>query len=107
MSDQEPLASHEYSAGGVQDAIEFLKRTRSELRMLRFVRVWPDQFRLYDINGDCFEIRGLGFEQTEIVPVLDHVNTAYKRQLIHQPTKRDYKEFKTGRRRPWAQDRVM
>ncbi|HIA18646.1 MAG TPA: hypothetical protein EYN70_04360, partial [Planctomycetaceae bacterium] len=60
MGEQQPLASHDYVSGSSQDALEFLKRTRSELRMLRFVRVWPDGFRLYDINGDCFEIRGPG-----------------------------------------------
>lgn len=107
MTEQQPLATHDYASGSSQEALEFLKRTRSELRMLRFVRVWPGRFRLYDINGDCFEIDGLGFEHADIVHVLDHVNTAYKRELIHEPTKREYKEFKTGRRRPWAQDRVM
>ncbi len=107
MGEQQPLATYDYVSGSPQEAFDFLKRTRSELRMLRFVRVWPDNFRLYDINGDCFEIRGLGFEHEEIAIVLDHVNTAYKRELIHEPTRHEYKEFKTGRRRPWAQDRVM
>lgn len=101
------MASHEFASGTVEDALEFLKRTRSELRMLRRVRVWPDKFRIYDINGDSFEILGLGYPQAEIVKVLDAVNTAYKRDLIHEPTDAEYKEFKTGRRYAWAADRVM
>ena len=107
MNQQQPLASYDYAASIMQHPWNRRLNFSSVLRMLRFVRVWPDCFRLYDINGDCFEIRGLGFEHEDIVPVLDHVNTAYKRELIHAPTRREYKEFETGRRRPWAQDRVM
>jgi hypothetical protein len=35
------------------------------------------------------------------------VNTVYNRDTIHDPIAEPYKEFKTGRRYPWAQDRVM
>ncbi len=107
MSETEPLASHDFASGNMDDALQFLKRTRSELRMLRLVRVWSDRFRVYDINGDCFEITRLGYLQPEIVKILDTVNTAYKRELIHEPTDAEYKEFKTGRRYAWAADRVM
>ncbi len=107
MSDTLPLAQHEFGSGAIADALEFLKRTQSELRMLRRVRVWQDRFRVFDINGDSFEITGLGYPDKEIVPILDAVNTAYKRELIHERTDAEYKEFKTGRRYAWAADRVM
>lgn len=107
MTEPTPLAELDFASATVDDALEFLKRTRSELRMLRMVRVWTDRFRLYDINGDCFEIRGLGYAHPDIVKILDNVNTAYKRELIHEPIDGEYKEFKTGRRYAWAADRVM
>lgn len=103
----EPIAVIEYETEGLTAALEFLKRTRSELRQLRFVRVWADRFAIYDVNQDRFEIRGLGFEDSDIVPVLDAVNTAYKRETIHDATNGEFKEFKTGRRYPWAWGRVM
>jgi hypothetical protein len=103
----EPVAVHQYEAGELSSALEFLKRTRSELRQLRFVRVWTDRFAIYDVNQDRFEILSLGYEHQDIVPVLDAVNTAFKRETIHEPTSSEYKQFKTGRRYPWAYDRVM
>ena len=102
-----PLATHDYTPGGVNAALEFLKRTRNELRMLRKVRVWKDKLHIYDINGDCFEVRGIGYVAADIVPLLQNVNTNYNPATIHQPTEEEFKEFKTGRRYPWAQDRVM
>ena len=107
MSADECLASHEYQSGQVQAVLEFLKRTRSELRMLRKVRVFRDRLQVIDINGDYFEIQGLGYADSDVVLVLDNVNTAYKRELIHKETDDDFKEFKTGRRYTWAKDRVM
>ena len=107
MSADACLASHEYQSGKVQDSLEFLKRTRSELRMLRKVRVFRDRLHVIDINGDYFEILGLGYPDPDVVPVLDNVNTAYKRELIHKETDDEFKEFKTGRRYAWAADRVM
>ena len=104
---QEPLATFPYSPGTISEALKFLKRTRSELRMLRKVRLWQDRFRILDINGDCFEISGIGYPDKEITTLLDAVNTAYKRDRIHMETADEYKEFKTGRRYCWAQDRVM
>ena len=104
---QVPLATMQFTPGAVKDALEFLKRTRSELRMLRKVRVWKDRFQIVDINGDCFEITGIGYLDEEITIILDTVNTAYKQDLIHKKTEDEFKEFKTGRRYCWAQDRVM
>ncbi len=75
--------------------------------MLRKVRVWPDRLHVIDINGDAFEITGVGYKDADVVALLDHVNTAYKRNLIHEPTEDEFKEFKTGRRYAWAADRVM
>jgi hypothetical protein len=102
-----PLASHDFTRGGLAAALEFLKRTRSELRQLRKVRLWKDCLHVLDVNGDAFEVRGVGYADAEVVPLLDMVNTAYNPETIHQPTDAEYKELKTGRRHPWAEDRVM
>ncbi|MGH7201108.1 MAG: hypothetical protein ACREJB_10920 [Planctomycetaceae bacterium] len=107
MTEPSPLASHDYTPGGLDAVLEFLKRTRSELRTLRMVRVYRDRLRVIDVNGDCFEVRGIGYPDADIVPVLDTVNTAYKRQTIHEPVEAEFKEFKTGRRYTWALDRCM
>jgi hypothetical protein len=107
MTDVVPKAQHAFSSGGTAAALEFLKRTRSELRMLRFVRVFKDHLQVFDVNGDCFEITGVGYPDADIVALLDNINTAFKRELIHEPTDAEYKEFKTGRRYAWAADRVM
>lgn len=103
----EPLARHDYTQGGLTAALEFLKRTRSELRTLRKVRVWKDRFHIIDVNKDCFEVRGIGYGDADIVPLLRNLNTAFDPQKIHEPTTLEYKEFDTGRRHPWAEDRVM
>ena len=102
-----PLAVHEYRPGGLDQAMEFLKRTRSELRLLRMVRVGKDFLRVYDVNGDSFEIRGLGYPDADLIPLLQSINAVYNPSTIHEPTDAAYKEFKTGRCRPWAEDRVM
>ncbi len=108
MSDPTPLAVQAHQPGNVDATLEFLKRTRSELRMLRRVRVWSDRFRVYDINGDSFEITGLGYGDAEIIPVLNVVNTNFKPEQIHaEIAAGTFKEFKTGRRYAWAADRVM
>jgi hypothetical protein len=103
----EPLAIHDFAPGQVDKALEFLKRTRSELRTLRKVRVWADRLQIIDVNKDYFEIRGIGYKDADIVPILRNLNTAFNPQTIHEPTAQDYKEFDTGRRHPWAEDRVM
>jgi hypothetical protein len=102
-----PLASHDYAAGGEEAAMTFLKRTRAELRQLRMVRVGRDFLRVYDVNNDFFEIRGIGYAEPALIPLLISINAVYNPDTIHQPTDEEYKEFKTGRCRPWAEDRVM
>ncbi len=103
----EPLAAHDYAPGGLEAAQEFLKRTRAELRELRFVRLWKDRLQVIDVNKDVFEIRGIGYADADVVPLLRMINTAFNPQTLHEPTDAEYKEFKTGRRYPWAHDRVM
>jgi len=104
MSD--PLEIHEFDED-LTLALEFLKRTRWELRELRKVRVWKDRIQIIDVNKDCFEIRGIGYTNDEIVPLLQAINAAFDPQTILEPTSADYKEFNTGRRHTWAEDRVM
>lgn len=106
-SEPTPRAVFEYAPGRLAEALEFLKRTRSELRSLRMVRVWPDRVQIFDINRDLFEIRGLGYADPEVAPVLEMVNTNFKPESIHAPIDAPYKEFLTGRRYPWAHDRVL
>jgi hypothetical protein len=102
-----PLATFEYTPGAVDAALEFLKRTRAELRSLRKVRLWRDKLHVIDVNKDYFEIRGIGYPDADVVPLLRAVNTAFNPETIHQPIDAEYKEFDTGRRYPWAYDRVM
>src|SRR4051794_29288873 len=101
----EPLAVDDFA--GLDAALEFLKRTRAELRSLRRVRVWKDRLQVIDINGDYFELRGVGYPHPEIVPLLRVINTAFDPATVHAATDQDYKEFQTGRRHTWAEDRVM
>ena len=103
----EPLATHDYSEGKLDGALAFFHRTRDELRMLRKVRIAKDWVRLFDVNGDYFELRGLGYADADVAPVLKSFNTPFDPETIHDPTDAPYKEFKTGRRHPWAEDRVM
>lgn len=77
------------------------------MRNLRHVRIWKDHFQVIDVNKDCFEIRGLGYGDADIVPLLKMINTAFNPATIHEPTTQEYKEFDTGRRHCWAEDRVM
>jgi hypothetical protein len=102
-----PLATHDFAPGDLSAAQEFVKRTRWELRELRMVRVWRDRYQLIDVNKDLFEIRGIGYQDADIVPLLQMVNAAFDPATIHDPTDAAYKEFLTGRRFPWAHDRVM
>jgi hypothetical protein len=103
----EPLATHDFADGGVDAAIAFFRRTRNELRTLRMVRVSAEWVQLFDVNRDYFELRGLGYANPEIVAVLKSFDTPFNPETIHVPTEAPYKEFKTGRRYPWAADRVM
>ena len=103
----QPLATLEFQPDCLAEVLEFLRRTRDELRQLRMVRVWPDRLQVFDVNQDYFEIQGLGYPDQDVTTALDVVAAAYKRERIHDPIENDYKEFKTGRRYPWAADRVM
>ena len=107
MSAGRCVADIRYQPGQVNEVLEFLKRTRSELRMLRKAYVYLDKVRIFDVNGDWFQVGGVGYADADVVPVLDAVNTAFNRETIHKPTDDEYKEFKTGRRYTWAADRVM
>jgi hypothetical protein len=102
-----PLATHEFKPGDLPAALEFLKRTRWELRTLRKVRIWTDRLHIFDVNGDYFEVRGIGYPEADIVPLLRAVNAAFDPLTIHDPINLEYKELLTGRRHPWAEDRVM
>ena len=103
----EPLAVHDYVQGGLTAALEFLKRTRNELRSLRYARVWKDRLQILDVNKDIFEVRGIGYPDADITPLLRQLNTAFNPKTIHEPIEKDFKEFDTGRRHCWAEDRVM
>jgi hypothetical protein len=102
-----PLATFEFPPGGLTAALDFLKRTRWELRTLRKVRVWKDRLQIFDVNGDYFEVRGVGYSEADIVPLLRAVNAAFDPAIIHDAIDLEYKELLTGRRHPWAEDRVM
>jgi hypothetical protein len=102
-----PIATHDHVPGGLEAVLEFLKRARWELRQLRRVRVWKDRVQVFDVNNDFFEVRGLGYAEPDVVAALRMVNAAFNPQTIHEPTNTEYKEFDTGRRHAWAEDRVM
>jgi hypothetical protein len=102
-----PLATHDFAAGGLDAALEFLKRTRFELRALHKVRVWKDRVQILDVNKDIFEVRGIGYPDADVVALLQYINTAFNRDTIHAPIDADYKEFGAGRRYTWANDRLM
>ncbi|MEK6239150.1 MAG: hypothetical protein N2C14_30910 [Planctomycetales bacterium] len=106
-SSGQPTAEHAHHSGGVAETLEFLKRMRSELRTLRKVRAWTDRLQIFDVNGDYFEVSGLGYPDEDVVVVLQTVNAVFKPESIHNPLDRPYKEFKAGKRYPWARDRVM
>jgi hypothetical protein len=106
-SERQPQAVCEYAPGHLADVLEFLKRTRSELRALRMVRVWIDRLQVFDVNHDYFEVRGVGYGDADIVPLLEMVNSNFKPDQIHATIDAPYKEFLTGRRYPWAHDRIL
>ena len=87
--------------------VETIRGYHDELRTLRRVRVWKDRLQIFDINKDYFEVRGVGYADADVAPLLRAVNTAFNPETLHDPIDAEYKEFDTGRRYPWAQDRVM
>jgi hypothetical protein len=103
----QPKATFAHQPGQLPLTLEFVKRTRFELRDLRKVRVWTDKVHIIDINQDLFEITGLGYSDADIVPLLRAVNTSFNPDTIHQPASTECKEFNAGRRYAWAQDRVL
>ena len=104
---QQPVATHDFADGGLEAALAFFRRTRDELRALRKVRVSTESVRLFDVNGDYFELTGLGYQDADVVPVLQSFDTPFKPESLHKSIDAPYKEFDTGRRYPWAADRVM
>jgi hypothetical protein len=102
-----PLATHDFAEGGLEAALAFLKRTRWELRALRKARLWKDKLHVIDVNRDFFEIRGIGYGDAAAAALLRSVDAAFDPQTLAQPTDLECKEFDTGRRHPWAEDRVM
>lgn len=102
-----PVAVIDLAPGDLPAALEHLKRTRWELRELWFVRAWKDRFAVFDVNKDSIEFRGVGYPDASIGPLLSGVNAAFDPATVHDPTDAEYKEFLTGRRFPWAHDRVM
>jgi hypothetical protein len=101
------IASHKHDSNQLDATLEYLKRTRSELRMLRKVRAYRDRLEVVDVNGDWFEVLGLGYPDADVVPVLRAVNTAFNHETIHNEVPDEFKELNAGRRYPWAADRVM
>jgi hypothetical protein len=101
-----PRAVHTFT-GDLPAALEFLKRTRWELRELRWARVYADRLVVIDVNRDSFEIQGVGYTQPVAATLLRAVNAAFDPAALPQPTTQPYKEFSTGRRHAWAEDRVM
>lgn len=106
MGNSDPKAVHQFT-GELKPALDFFKRTRSELSTLRKCHVWIDRVQVFDVNGDYFEITGLGYPDLDIRPVLQSINAVFKPEQIHREIDRPFKEFKTSRRHPWAEDRVM
>lgn len=102
-----PTASYDFRSGTPEEARLFLRSAWWRLRQLRKVRVWKDKLQVIDVNKDYFEVSGVGYEDPEVVPLLRVLNTAFDPATIHEPTRDEYKELSTGRRHPWAEDRVM
>ncbi len=100
-----PVTTHEFT--DLPAADRFVRSTRWELREVWFVRVWKDRYQIFDVNKDFVEVRGIGYPDPDVVPLLWLVNAAFDPATLHEPTTAEYKEFLTGRRFPWAHDRVM
>ncbi len=69
--------------------------------------MWLDRLQVFDVNKDYFEIRGVGYPDADVLPLLRYVNTAFNPETIHGAFDADFKEFGAGRRYTWAADRVM
>jgi hypothetical protein len=97
----------DYRPGELDAVHDFIRQMRYRFPTQRMVRVWPDRIEVFDVNCDAYEIRGLGYSHADVVSVLDAVNAVYRKDVIHEPISLPYKEFKTGKRYTWANDRVM
>jgi hypothetical protein len=75
--------------------------------MLRKVRAYREHVQVVDVNGDWFEILGLGYPDADIEPVLRAVNAAFNRDTIHSEVNDEFKELNAGRRYPWAADLLL
>ncbi len=102
-----PKATHDYAPQGLAAALEFLKRIRSELRALRWVRVGKDFLRVIDVNHDYFEVRGISYRDADVIALLQNLNAAFNPETVHHDTDAEFKEFGVGKCVPWAYDRVM
>ncbi len=100
-----PIATHAFTE--LPAALEFLKRTRWELRLLRRVHIYVDRIRIIDVNGDYFELHNVGYPDAPAVELLRGVNTAFDPLTLADPVDGEYKEFFTGRCVAWAADRLM
>ena len=107
MSQSAAIATCRYSPGKLGEVLEFLKRARAELMELRKVRVYRVRVEIFDVNGDHFDVLDIGYPDQDIVELLRSIGTSFKPDFIHQPIDRDYNEFKTGRRFPWAEARIL
>src|SRR5262245_20870881 len=101
----EPKAAHDHA--DLEASLEFLKRTRAELRSLRWARIYRDRLQIIDLNRDYFDLRGVGYPDGDIVPLLRAINAAFNPETLHHPPPSEYREVDTGRRHRWAEDRVM
>jgi hypothetical protein len=106
MAADKPVATCQFQ-GNLDDVLEFLKRTRNELTTLRKVRVWPHCVQIFDVNGEYFEVTGIGYPDKDVSPLLTAIGTSFKPESIHNPIPRPFKEFMTGRCFPWAEDRIL
>lgn len=101
------LASHVHQSEHLDVTLEFLKRTRSELRSIRKVQAYRDRVHVIDVNGDWFEVLGVGYPDKDVVAILRAVNAAFNHSTIHAEVSDPFKELNAGRRYAWAADRVM
>ena len=99
------LATHDFATGELQPALEFLKRTRWGSRVADGSRL-GGSFYIIDVNKDFFEIRGVGYPNADIVPLLRAVNTAFGPATIHDPTDAGTRNSSQARAHR-AEDRVM
>ena len=53
------------------------------MRSLRSSRVSRDYLQIFDVNHDIFEVRGVGYPDAEIVPILQAINTAFDPTKVH------------------------